>query len=141
MALYTTTPTESAFSERAQCLVDQYASYEALPALPVDGRMTLPENLADLGGVNLAYTALALRGFNEGARGGLDERQQFFVAFAQTFCETDQPRYVANLVANDPHSPAHVRVNGVLANVPEAGQAFSCAMGTPLAPTTHCAVW
>ncbi len=136
-----TPDTAAAFQSRAQCVVDQYASYQVLPGLSVDGQLTLPENLADLGGINLAYDAWMAKGQHEGMLGGLDDRQQFFVAFAQSFCELSTDAYVRSLVETDPHTPPHQRVNGALANAPGAAQAFSCAPGTPLAPVNPCSVW
>ncbi len=115
-----TPDTEAAFQSRAQCVVDQYASYQVLPGLSVDGQLTLPENLADLGGVNLAYDAWMAKGEHEDTRGGLDDRQQFFVAFAQSFCEIATDAYLQSLVSTDPHSPPRQRVNGALANAPAA---------------------
>ena len=129
------------FQSRAQCVVDQYASYQVLPGLSVDGQLTLPENLADMGGINLAYDAWMANGEHEEARGGLDDRQQFFVAFAQSFCELSTDAYLRSLAGTDPHTPAHQRVNGALANAPAAAEAFSCAPGTPLAPVNPCSVW
>ena len=136
-----TPDTETAFQARAQCVVDQYSSYQVLPGVSVDGQLTLPENLADLGGVNLAYDAWMARGDHEGARGGLDDRQQFFVAFAQSWCENARDAFLQAQVSTDPHSPPRQRVNGALANAPAAAEAFSCAPGTPLAPLNPCAVW
>jgi endothelin-converting enzyme/putative endopeptidase len=136
-----TPATAAAFSTRSQCVVDQYASYQVLPGVSVDGQLTLPENLADLGGVNLAYDAWMARGQHEGSLGGLDDRQQFFVSFAQSFCENASSAYLQFLVSTNPHSPPRQRVNGALANVPAAAQAFACAPGTPLAPANPCSVW
>jgi len=136
-----TPDTETAFQARAQCVVDQYSSYQVLPGVSVDGQLTLPENLADLGGVNLAYDAWMARGEHEGARGGLDDRQQFFVAFAQSWCENARDAFLQTQVSTDPHSPPRQRVNGALANAPAAAEAFCCAPGTPLAPLNPCAVW
>ncbi len=133
--------TGTAFGERAQCFVDQYSAYQALPGLAVDGALTLPENIADVGGLNVAYDAWAARGAHEGDRAGLDERQQFFVAYAQMNCQNARDQYIESLVNTDPHAPAPVRVNGTLANVPAAAEAFACAPGTPMAPAVPCAIW
>jgi len=112
-----------------------------LPGLNVDGKLTLPENLADMGGINLAYDAWMAKGAREESRGGLDGRQQFFVAFAQSFCQLSTDTYLRSLAEIDPHTPAHQRVNGKLANAPAAAEAFSCAPGTSLAPMNPCSVW
>src|SRR5262249_49555187 len=136
-----TPDTAAAFQSRAQCVVDQYASYQVLPGLPVDGQLTLPENLADMGGVNLAYDAWMAGNQHEEARGGLDDPQRFSVAFAHSSCELSTDARLRSLVESAPHPPSHQRVNGALANAPAAAEAFSCAPGTPLAPVNPCSVW
>jgi putative endopeptidase len=136
-----TADTAAAYGTHTQCLADQYSSYQVLPGLAVDGRLTLPENIADIGGLNVAYDALSTRGFHEGTRANLDERQQFFVAFAQLHCANTRSEFLQSENATDPHSPSSVRVNATLANVPAAAEAFSCAPGTALAPATLCSVW
>jgi predicted metalloendopeptidase len=136
-----TPDTAAAFDARAQCVVDQYSAYTVLPGLNIDGRQTLPENLADIGGLNLAYDAWVASGRHEGDRGGLDDRQQFFVAFAQMWCQVARDELLISSVATDVHSPSHARVNLTMSNVPGAAQAFSCAAGTPLAPAEPCQIW
>ena len=133
--------TEAAFEARAQCVVDQYSSYSPLPGLMVDGKQTLTENLADIGGLNIAYDAWMASGHHEGDRGGFDDRQQFFLSFAQVWCQSVRPEFLTSQVNTDVHAPARERVNGTLANVPAAAAAFSCGPGTPLAPTAPCVVW
>jgi endothelin-converting enzyme/putative endopeptidase len=124
--------TSQAFADRAACLVDQYDAIEAAPGVNVDGKLTLGENIADLGGVKLAYAALAPEG---------DDARAFFLAYAQGWCENVRPDFLATLARTDPHSPASARVNAVLANVPAFADAYGCAQGTPMAPPKRCAVW
>jgi endothelin-converting enzyme/putative endopeptidase len=127
-----TAQTAKAFQDRAQCLVDQYDAIDATPGVKIDGALTLGENIADLGGVKLAYDALAPAG---------GDARTFFLAYAQSRCENDQPAYLATLARTDPHAPSRARVNAVLANMPELADTFSCGAGTPMAPAKRCSVW
>lgn len=129
----------SEFERRTQCLADQYSSYEAAPGAPVDGALTLGENVADLGGLKLA---LAVFERNPSAsKGGFSPEQQLFLSYAQLHCENGSPEAVALQVATDPHSPDAFRVNGVVRNLPEFARAFSCPAGAALAPVDRCEVW
>jgi putative endopeptidase len=140
------TPADAAaFEERAACLVKQYGDFTAVGDLKVNGRLTLGENIADNGGMRLAYAALvkALNGVAPPPIDGLTAPQRFFVAYAQAWCgnATDQDKRRRALT--DPHSPGEFRVNGVVANQPEFGRAFSCPAGSPMAPPPEkmCRVW
>lgn len=128
---------EADFAARAQCLVDRYSSIEALPGEHIDGALTLGENIADIGGVKLAYVAAA-----PGDDGGeLTDRQAFFVAHAQMYCSVIRPELLRTLLRTDPHAPEEARVNEVLAQRPEFAAAFSCSAGARMAPITRCEVW
>jgi putative endopeptidase len=140
------TPADAAaFEERAACLVKQYGDFTAVGDLKVNGRLTLGENIADNGGMRLAYAALAkaLKGAAPPPIDGLSAPQRFFVAYAQAWCgnATDQDKRRRALT--DPHSPGEFRVNGVVANQPEFARAFSCPAGSPMAPPPDkmCRVW
>ncbi len=141
-----TPDTAAGFQTRAQCLVDQFAGYQPLAGLELNGRLTLGENTADLGGVRLALDALGAAHPNEPSRDGYDSRQQFFLSFAQLYCENDRPEYLSELVMTDPHSPGRFRVNGTLVNVPEFAEAFRCpgpapAIALPTGRTDLCQLW
>jgi endothelin-converting enzyme/putative endopeptidase len=131
------------FSRRTACLVQQFGAFEPLPGVHVDGSLTLGENLADVGGLKLAYAAFHAPdgGAGAGAPGFFTPDQQFFIAFAQDWCENDRPAYEADLLRTDPHAPARYRVNGSVANVPEFAAAFRCGAGAALAPANRCDVW
>jgi putative endopeptidase len=137
---------EAAFRDRSRCLVDQFSGYEALPGLQLDGALTLGENTADLGGIRVAYDALLAAYPQESARDGYDNRQQFFLAFAQINCANIRPERLSEAVMTDPHSPGPFRVNGTLVNVPEFAQAFGCpgaapAVAAPAGRADICQVW
>jgi endothelin-converting enzyme/putative endopeptidase len=127
-----------AYTERASCLAKQYSAYSPVPGVKLNGELTLGENIADLGGLRLAYRALlnATRAPTP-AQAGDSDAQQFFLSFAQQWCESRRPELEAMLATVDPHSPSRFRVNGVVANMPEFAQAFHCQ--APAAP--RCSVW
>jgi putative endopeptidase len=130
--------------DRAQCVVDQYATFEALPRQRISGTLTLGENVADLGGVKAAFAAY--RALRKGAAktyvaDGYSEDQQFFLAVGQASCQRDRPGEAQRRLQVDPHAPAKFRVYGALRNLPEFAEAFHCAAGTPMRPAKPCAVW
>lgn len=135
-----------AFDARAQCVVEQFSAYEVLPGLKLDGKLTLGENIADLGGLKLAFAAM--QAARRGAPApeeleGLTPEQQFFVGYAQSWCSRFRDEDVRLRVVTDPHSPPRFRVNGPIANLPEFQAAFSCKEGSAMvrAPGKRCEVW
>jgi len=132
-----------AFQQRAACIIDQYAQYPVVDDVKINSRLTVGEDIADLGGAVLAWMAWkdATRGQALEPRDGLTPDQRFFVGYAQWACEnqTDESRRVR--AKTDVHSPARWRVNGLVANMPEFRQAFSCQVGTAMAPEKICQVW
>jgi putative endopeptidase len=116
------------FSTRAQGIIAQYSGYEPLPELHLNGNLTIGENIADIGGVKIAYLALekALGDKPRTPIDGFTPEQRFFLAFAHIWRETARPEAVRLGVATDPHSPGRFRVTGVLADTPEFKQAFHC---------------
>jgi len=150
MADWWTEGDSKAFEARAQGFVDEYSRFVTLkdPKDPskdvkLNGRLTLGENIADNGGLVLAYMALfdTLGAETPRPIDGFDARQRFFVSYGQSWCfnQTDESAKKAAKV--DPHSTGRYRVNGVVSNMPEFGQAFSCKAGSPMAPTTGNRVW
>lgn len=133
--------TSATFAERSSCLVDQYSRFEVLPGLTINGELTLSENTADLGGVRVAYDALLTHEREVPTWQGYDARQQFFLSFAQLYCENARPEAVRQQIATDRHSPNVARVNAVLSNLPEFAAAFSCQRGTPMVNPSPCEVW
>jgi len=133
--------TAAEFEHRAQCLVDQFNGYEALPGLNVDGRATLDENIADLGGLLVAFAAYRAQPLHSASHAPFSAAQQFFLAYAQMWCETASEGITARQIATDPHAPSEFRVNGSLRNLPEFAEAFSCASGSALAPADRCQLW
>lgn len=131
----------TAFDGLAAGLTDQYAAYEPIEGLNVNGDLTLGENIADLGGVAIAYAALQAALAEEGrtlyqrgpGEGELTPAQKFFVAYATIWRGNYTDEYTRLIVTSDPHSPNEYRCNGVLENFPGFAEAFAIDSGAPLA--------
>ena len=133
-----------AFGERAACLVRQFEAYVAVGDQHVNGKLTLGENIADQGGLKLAYSAYCAADANATPTAqteGFTPDQQFFISFAQSWCTKRRPDLERLLANVDPHSPPYDRVNGAVANLEAFATAFSCPAGSPMVPPTRCAVW
>lgn len=130
------------FERRAACVKDQFDGYVVLGDVHVNGKLTLGENIADLGGVKLAYTAMKAKGATQSAsKGEFTPEQEYFLGFAQGWCGKLRDEALRHLVATNPHSPPHLRVNGPLSNVQEFAQAFSCKSGAKMVRKNRCDVW
>jgi endothelin-converting enzyme/putative endopeptidase len=138
------------FSERAQCIADQYAGYTVVDDIKINSKLTLGEDVADLGGVILGWMAWQTqmasmpqqaKAQQSGLRDGLTPEQRFFVGYAQWTCENDRPENLRVTAVTDPHSPGKYRVNGVVINMPEFEQAFQCKKGQPMVAAKRCRVW
>lgn len=116
-----------AFEEHTKLLVDQYNKYEVLDSTYVNGKLTLGENIADLGGITVALNAykISLQG-KEAPQpiDGFTNYQRFFLSYAQIWRTNMRDKELKKRVRTDVHSPAKVRVNGVVYNVPEFYTAF-----------------
>jgi putative endopeptidase len=138
------TPADArAFEERASCVVAQYGEYPVVGDVKVNSRLTIGEDVADLGGTILAYLAWkeATRGERLEAKDGLTPEQRFFVGYAQWACEDEREESKRVRAVTNPHSPGVWRVNGVVANLPEFREAFQCKAGQPMAREVPCRVW
>jgi putative endopeptidase len=134
------------FDEKADCTVKEYGSFVAVGDAKVNGKLTLGENTADNGGLRLAYLA-----FLEDAKrknidltqkqDGYTPIQQFFLGEGQSWCGSTRPEQLRLQAQTDPHSPRQFRVNGVVQNMPEFGEAFGCKVGQPMMPQHACRVW
>jgi endothelin-converting enzyme/putative endopeptidase len=133
----------SAFKERTQCIVDQYAQYIAVDDIHINSRLTLGEDIADLGGLILAHMAwrVQLAGTQPEDRDGLTPEQRFFVGYAQWACNNQRPENMRLHAKTDPHSPGRYRVNGLVVNMPEFERAFACKVGQPMVSQHRCRVW
>jgi len=133
------------FDARTKCVDDQYSSYVAVDDQHINGKLTLGENVADLGGEILAFQAWQekTKSMNLQPVDGLTPEQRFFVGFAQWDCANERPDDIRVRVATDPHSPAKFRINGVVVNMPEFAKAFNCKAGQPMVKAADqvCRVW
>ena len=131
------------FEKRVSCVADQYAQYVVVDDIRINSRLTLGEDVADLGGLILAYAAWkgAEAGKTLEASDGLTPDQRFFVGFAQWACENDRDENRRLNALTNPHSPGIYRINGVVANMLEFRGAFSCKPGQPLVREQVCGVW
>jgi predicted metalloendopeptidase len=135
--------TEKQFKARTQCVIDQYSKYDVAGA-KVNGANTVGENIADIGGLKLAYAAYhELRDAAPDTilADGFTEDQQFFLAFGQAWCAKMRPDYAKLLATVDVHSPARWRVNGVVSDTAAFAQAFSCKIAQKMRPANACTVW
>ena len=134
------------FTRLADCFVNEYGGFSPVTGVELNGKLTLGENTADNGGSHLAYMALlddlAKKSVPLSTKeDGFTESQQFFLGFAQGFCENVRPEQARVWAQTDPHSPGKFRINGTVSNMPEFGQAFGCHAGDKMEPARGCRVW
>ncbi|KAF4320529.1 hypothetical protein BBO99_00005727 [Phytophthora kernoviae] len=159
------------FSERAQCLVNEYTSYPVMSSADnnkvlghVNGNYTLGENIADNGGVKLSFAAyqayIATHAQDLSKTSGAEAAEPlfsmsqaerdlpgsaadklFFVSFAQAFCAKASDASMVKRLATDPHSPEQWRINGVASNSRDFARVFSCPAGAPMNPRNKCQLW
>jgi putative endopeptidase len=125
------------FDSRTQKLAEQFDAYEPLPGKHVNGKLTLGENTADLGGLNAAYDALqiALKKNPTEAKEKIDgytEEQRFFIAFARVWSGSILPKAQEVRLNTDPHAPAQYRAIAAPSNMPVFARAFGCKAGDPM---------
>jgi putative endopeptidase len=132
-----------AFTDRAQCIVDQYSQYTIVDDIKINGKLTNGEDIADLGGLVLGWMAWKAEtaGKTLESRDGFSPEQRFFIGYAQWACENSRPEDLRVLAVTDPHSPGKYRVNGLVVNMPEFEHAFSCKAGQPMVSANRCRVW
>jgi len=131
------------FEKRTSCISDQYSKYVVIDDVKINGKLTLGEDVADLGGLLLAY-----RAWKEDTKGqtlepidGLTPDQRFFVGYGQSWCGSVRDESKRLRATVDPHSPEKYRANGVVSNMPEFQQAFHCKAGSPMVNQNQCRVW
>ena len=124
----------AAFHKRVDALAAQYDSYTVLPGLNINGRLTLGENIGDLGGLSVANAAyhLSLHGAAPPVLAGLSADQRFFLSWAQVWRTKQRDEDLRSQVTSNPHSPGQWRVNGVVRNVDAWYPAFDVKAGEKL---------
>jgi predicted metalloendopeptidase len=134
------------FKDMAQCVVDEYNKFCYTKAC-VNGVNTQGENIADNGGLKAAYQGYKAYTFSHGEEDPLPDfpelsnDQIFFIAYGYSWCGQFSEKFLTRLLLTNPHSPYPPRVNGVVKNMPQFGEAFKCKKGDPMYPKDFCDVW
>jgi putative endopeptidase len=137
---------EAKFKQKAQCMVDQYDAIEAVPGVHLNGKLTLGENLADLGGLWLAWLAWQDKAEAEhldmtAKTEGYTPEQRFWIAYAQQWCTQTRPEQLRSQAQTDPHAPDEYRTNSVLQDLPEFAKSFNCKLPDKMVSAKPCRVW
>ena len=137
---------ETRFNDRAECMVKQYDSIEAVPGVHLNGKLTLGENLADLGGLWLAWMAWLDKAQADhvdmtAKTDGYTPDQRFWIAYAQQWCTQTRPEQLRTQAETDPHAPDEDRTNAVLQDLPEFAKSFSCKKADKMVSAKPCRVW
>ncbi|MEO6208695.1 MAG: M13 family metallopeptidase [Gemmatimonadaceae bacterium] len=119
------------YDNEAGRIRDQYSAYIVADTFHVNGKLTLGENIADFGGLKIAYAAFekAMTGKSRAPVDGFTPEQRFFIAYANAFRAKVRPESRVLQSRTDPHSPAEWRVIGAISNLPEFAKAFGCKAG------------
>jgi putative endopeptidase len=133
------------FKERAQCVIDQFNSFEVEKGLNQNGKLVAGESIADLGGLVVAYAAFqkAMEGKPRVTIDGFTPEQRFFLGYARGWATNMRPELKRMLVTIDPHPLAKFRVNGPLANMPQFAEAFQCKASDAMVrdEAKRCVIW
>jgi endothelin-converting enzyme/putative endopeptidase len=137
---------EKEFADRAECMVRQYDAIEAVPGVHLNGKLTLGENLADLGGLWLAWEAwldkaAAAHLDMSATQDGYTPEQRFWIAYAQQWCTQTRPERLRTQAQTDPHAPDEYRTNTVLQDLLEFAKSFSCRKTAAMVVPKPCRVW
>jgi putative endopeptidase len=137
---------EQKFTERADCVVKQYDAIEAVPGVHLNGKLTLGENLADLGGTLLAWMAWQEKAQAEhvdmtAKMDGYTPDQRFWIAYAQQWCTQTRPEQLRSQAQGDPHAPDEYRTNSILQDLPEFAKSFQCKQTDKMVSAAACRVW
>jgi putative endopeptidase len=141
-----TSSDSAAFEQRAELVVAQYSNYVAIDTLRVNGRLTLGENLADIGGLMIAYDGWQLSLKAKPAPTAIDgftPVQRFFLAFANSWRDKARPEAERNWAVSNPHTTVRWRVNGSVSHHPAFAEAFGCRPGDPMVrrPDERLQIW
>jgi len=134
------------FTQRAQCMVNQYDAIEAVPGVHLNGKLTLGENLADLGGLWLAWLSWLEQNKAQhvdmaAMMDGYTPDQRFWIAYAQQWCTQTRPEQLRTQAQTDPHAPDEYRTNSILQDLPEFAQSFKCKKTDKMVSANPCRVW
>ncbi len=131
------------FQQLVDCVSNEYSQFTVIDDIKINGKLTMGEDVADLGGTLLAY--IAWKAANQGKTlqtiDGLTPDQRFFIGMAQWACGSERPEALRMGAITDPHSPDQYRINGVVSNMPQFREAFSCSLDQPMVREKSCKVW
>ena len=143
-ASWWTTEDRTKFDERAACVIKQFDEYEVQPGLFMNGKLTLGENIGDLGGLTISYDAFmkSLEGKTRPEKiDGFTAEQRFFLGWAQVWAGKSTTEAERLQVQTDPHALARWRVNGPMSNIPQFAKAFGCKQGDKMIRKDICKIW
>jgi endothelin-converting enzyme/putative endopeptidase len=129
------------FDTRAACVASQFDGYTVLGDVHLNGKLTLGENIADLGGLKLAHSAYRAANPEPKKLGKFTDDQLFYLGYAQAWCGKTRDDDARRRASVDPHAPPEYRVNGPLSNLSEFAHAFSCKAGAKMVRQNACVVW
>ncbi|EDO41501.1 predicted protein [Nematostella vectensis] len=134
-----------AFEEHVSCMVEQYSNF-TVADVKVDGKQTLDENIADNGGLRLAFQAHRQwdkENEKQPRLPGLElsRDQLFFLGFAQLWCSSSTKNSMHHPLLTDSHSPDRIRVHAAVSNSEQFAEAYDCPLDTPMNPAKKCRVW
>jgi len=146
LVMWWTTDDYKKFTERTNCIVKQFDSFEVEPGLHQKGQLVVGESVADLGGLTVAYAA-----YQKSLQGkprpkdinGFTPEQRFFLGWAQVWAQNIRPEAARLRVATDSHPLGKFRVNGPLSNMTQFAAAYQCKAGDPMVrpPEQRCQIW
>jgi putative endopeptidase len=128
------TPADRKKFEERTAKLDSQASGTKVGGLNINGKLTMGENIADLGGLTIAYDALqlALKRQPQSDIGGYTQDQRFYLSWAQIWRRNMVPESLKLMINTDPHSPSSFRTNGPLMNIDRFAKTFGCKAGDPM---------
>jgi putative endopeptidase len=146
LANWWTKEDEKNFDDRSECMVKQYDAIEAVPGVHLNGKLTLGENLADLGGLWLAWVAWLDKAHEANVdmnakTDGYTPDQRFWISYAQQWCTQTRPEQLRTQAQTDPHAPDEYRTNSILQNLPEFAKSFGCKKTAAMVHQNQCRVW
>ena len=145
LKVWWTSGTRNNFDERTTVLAKQFDAVVPIDSLHINGKATLGENIGDLGGLAISYTAMknALQGKTVEPIDGFTPEQRFFLSFAQVWRRNVRPERLRMQLKTDVHSPAEYRVNASLPNLQAFYDAFGCGVtgAMYIAPEKRATIW
>ncbi|KAK0176873.1 hypothetical protein PV328_000971 [Microctonus aethiopoides] len=142
-----TSTTNKRFIRESQCIRDQYGNYTVEEiGKKLNSKHTIGENIADIGGINIAYLAYknwSKKHEKEQSLAGLlySPQQMFWISTATIMCSKMQPEYLADMIIEDVRSPNEFRIIGPFSNSPEFAKDFNCPLGSRMNPENKCRFW